>query len=126
MTRQRGVPSFSFNAKFGLKNFDARSQFRETGVGSVLLFELFKRTCRGSPNGLPSANGFPAKHSRLSSNHSAVFQFAALAKSGLAANDDVLADSARAGETDLCRHDRMRPDLDRKSTRLNSSHRLTS
>src|SRR5437667_3465513 len=111
ITRQRGEAFFSFGTKLGLEFFDARCQFGETAVKGVLLFELFERAGRGTPDRLASADGLPAEHPRLSSNHGAVFQFAAFAESRLPSDDNILADDTRTGKSHLRGHDGVRANL---------------
>src|SRR5438876_7482763 len=94
-----------------LKFFDARCQFGETAVKGVLLFELFERAGRGTPDRLASADRLSAQHSRLSSNYRAVFQFTVFAESRLPSDDHIPADDTRTGKSDLRGHHRVRANL---------------
>ena len=66
-----------------------------------LFLEFFEGTGGSAPHGFAAVNGFAAEDSRLAANYGAVFQLAAFAEACLAANDNIFAKRARAGESDL-------------------------
>src|SRR6266478_1182782 len=109
--RQRGAPFVSLAANFSLKLFDARSQFGEPCEPGVELLKFSQRTGWRPPNGLPAANGFPAKHATLSADHRPILQFTALAKARLSAHNHALPENARSRQPCLRRNHRVRTDL---------------
>src|SRR6266446_1329835 len=101
MTRQGGEPFLLLGANFCLQPFDARGECWELSIPGVEFLELVQGTSRRAPDRLARSNCFSSEDAALSADHGIIFQFAALAETGLPAYHDMFAERARPGQSRL-------------------------
>src|ERR1700683_737009 len=88
--------------RFRLLQFaDALRQFGQARQPAILFLESREWSCRRAPNRLTTTNGLPARDSGLGADDCVVFQCAVRRDTHLAADQDLRADGAAAGNTYL-------------------------
>src|SRR5579862_2061814 len=89
-----------------------RRQLRQPRKPRILLLELLQRPRRRPPHHLPPANRLPRRNPRLRPRNRAILQRAVIRNPHLSPNNHVMPQRARPRNTRLCRHHRMRANLD--------------